>query len=79
MQNREKIKEIYDRQVDRVYRTAMVFMKNTQDAEDIVQSVFLTLIRARKSMVHRDHKKPVQGHTQKLLEKERGSCRGRNG
>ena len=44
MQNREKIKEIYDRQVDRVYRTAMVFMKNTQDAEDIVQSVFLTLI-----------------------------------
>ena len=26
MQNREKIKEIYDRQVDRVYRTAMVFM-----------------------------------------------------
>lgn len=44
LQNREKIKEIYDRQVDRVYRTAMVFMKNTQDAEDIVQSVFLTLI-----------------------------------
>ena len=31
LQNREKIKEIYDRQVDRVYRTAMVFMKNTQD------------------------------------------------
>ena len=26
LQNREKIKEIYDRQVDRVYRTAMVFM-----------------------------------------------------
>ena len=44
LQNREKIKEIYDRQGDRVYRTAMVFMKNTQDAEDIVQSVFLTLI-----------------------------------
>ena len=44
LQNREKIKEIYDRQVDRVYRTAMVFMKNSQDAEDIVQSVFLTLI-----------------------------------
>ncbi len=44
MQNRERIKQIYDRQVDRVYRTAMVFMKNTQDAEDIVQSVFLTLI-----------------------------------
>lgn len=44
LQNREKIKEIYDRQVDRVYRTAMVFMKNSQDVEDIVQSVFLTLI-----------------------------------
>jgi RNA polymerase sigma-70 factor (ECF subfamily) len=44
LQNRERIKEIYDRQVDRVYRTAMVFMKNSQDAEDIVQSVFLTLI-----------------------------------
>lgn len=44
LQSREKIKEIYDRQVDRVYRTAMVFMKNSQDVEDIVQSVFLTLI-----------------------------------
>lgn len=44
MTDMDRIKEIYDRQADRVYRTAMVFMKNSQDAEDVVQSIFLTLI-----------------------------------
>ena len=40
----ERIKGIYDRQAGRVYRTAMVYMRNSEDAEDIVQSVFMTLI-----------------------------------
>ena len=52
MTDMDRIKEIYDRQADRVYRTAMVFMKNRQDAEDIVQSVFLTLIE--RGIIFRD-------------------------
>ena len=45
--NGSRVRIIYTEEqtaLQRVYRTAMVFMKNTQDAEDIVQSVFLTLI-----------------------------------
>lgn len=57
MQDRERIREIYDRQVDRVYRTALVLMKNQQDAEDIVQSVFLTLIEKNIHFTSPEHEK----------------------
>lgn len=57
LNNRERIKEIYDRQVDRVYRTAMVFMKNASDAEDVVQSVFLTLIEKGITFDSPEHEK----------------------
>ncbi len=57
MQDRERIREIYDRQVDRAYRTALVFMKNPQDAEDIVQSVFLTLIEKDMHFDSPEHEK----------------------
>jgi RNA polymerase sigma-70 factor (ECF subfamily) len=57
LNNRERIKEIYDREVDRVYRTAMVFMKNASDAEDVVQSVFLTLIEKGITFDSPEHEK----------------------
>ena len=57
LNNRERIKEIYDREVDRVYRTAMVFMKNAADAEDVVQSVFLTLIEKGITFDSPEHEK----------------------
>lgn len=50
-----KIREIYDRQADRVYRTAMIYMKNRQDAEDVVQYVFLTLIEKDITFDSREH------------------------
>lgn len=46
------IKEIYDRQFSRVYRIALLFLKNTADAEDAAQNIFLKYIE--KSVVFRD-------------------------
>ena len=34
-------KEVYDRQAERVYRTAFLYLRNVQDAEDALQGVFL--------------------------------------
>lgn len=53
----ERVREIYERQVDRVYRTAMTLMKNKDDAEDIVQSVFLTLIEKDIQFDSQEHEK----------------------
>ena len=42
----KQITEIYNRQVDTVYRICFSFMKNTADTEDMVQETFLRLIRS---------------------------------
>ncbi len=39
------IQEIYTAQADRVYRVAYLYMKNRYDSEDVVQDVFVKLIR----------------------------------
>lgn len=39
------LQEIYTAQVDRVYRLARLYMKNHHDSEDVVQDVFVRLIR----------------------------------
>jgi len=60
MINRERsleVKEIYDRQVDRVYRTAMIYTKNPHDAEDVVQSVFCTIIAKDISFENEEHER----------------------
>jgi len=38
------LKEVYERQNRRVYRLAMLYLKNIQDAEDAVQNIFLKFI-----------------------------------
>lgn len=43
-ERKRQIKEIYERQIDRVYRIAQIYTGNPQDAEDVVESVFLTVI-----------------------------------
>lgn len=48
---------MFDRQADRVYRTAMVLMKNQHDAEDIVQSVFLTVLEKDIQFDSPEHEK----------------------
>ncbi|MDE7130836.1 MAG: RNA polymerase sigma factor, partial [Lachnospiraceae bacterium] len=37
----EEIAEIYNRQFNTVYRICLTFMKNAEDAEDMVQETFL--------------------------------------
>lgn len=38
------VKELYDRQHQRVYRLAMIYLKNTVEAEDTVQSIFIKIM-----------------------------------
>ena len=49
--------EIYSRQVDTVYRVCYSFMKNRQDAEDMVQDTFLKLLSVNKQFENDRHEK----------------------
>ncbi len=53
----KEITEIYNRQVDTVYRICYSFMKNTADAEDMVQETFLRLIRSNMVFQSKEHEK----------------------
>ena len=41
---REIVLELFDRYADMVYRVALSYLRSTQEAEDVVQSVFLQLL-----------------------------------
>ena len=49
--------EIYNRQVDTVYRVCYSFMKNKADTEDMVQETFLRLLSAGKTFENERHEK----------------------
>ena len=54
------VQDIFNEHADRVYRLARLYMKNHQDSEDIVQDVFVILlreIRAGKVFDSREHEK----------------------
>jgi len=53
----KEITEIYNRQVDTVYRICYSFMKNTADTEDMVQETFLRLIRSNMVFQSEEHEK----------------------
>ena len=53
----KEITEIYNRQVDTVYRICYSFMKNTQDTEDMVQETFLRLLSSGVGFVSEEHEK----------------------
>lgn len=53
----KEITEIYNRQVDTVYRICFSFMKNIPDTEDMVQETFLRLMNSGVSFVSEDHEK----------------------
>ena len=53
----KEIAEIYNRQVDTVYRICYSFMKNTQDTEDMVQETFLRLLSSGVGFVSEEHEK----------------------
>lgn len=50
-------KEVYDRQSKTVYLLAMTYLKNTADAEDAVQSIFIKYIDKRPEFSSLEHEK----------------------
>ena len=52
-----ELNDIYERQIDRVYRTAMMYLKNSADAEDVVQGVFLRFLEKSPKFANEDHEK----------------------
>lgn len=51
------LKEIYDRQAERVYRICLIYMKNESDAQDGMQEVFLRLLEHPVSFEDEEHEK----------------------
>ncbi len=53
----KEITEIYNRQVDTVYRICFSFMKNTSETEDMVQETFLRLMSSNVVFQSEEHEK----------------------
>ena len=51
------IKEVYDRQSRTIYHLAMTYLKNTADAEDVVQNVFVNYIKKKPEFKNQEHEK----------------------
>lgn len=57
MRANQEFTEIYDRQVDTVYRLCYSFMKSHADAEDLTQEVFMKLLSSGKTFENQRHEK----------------------
>ena len=51
------VKEIYDREYQRVYCIAMIYLRNIHDAQDAVQNVFIKLLEHPKSFEDEEQEK----------------------
>ncbi|MDO5540428.1 MAG: sigma-70 family RNA polymerase sigma factor [Eubacteriales bacterium] len=51
----EKIREIYDRNFDSVYRVCLIYMKNREEALDMVQETFMKLMQKRMTDFTDEH------------------------
>ena len=49
--------EIYDRQADTIYRVCRMYMKNHQDAADMLHNTFLALLEKQKIFESEEHEK----------------------
>lgn len=49
--------EIYHRNIDTVYRLCYIYLRNTADADDAVQSIFIKLFKCNISFHDREHEK----------------------
>lgn len=57
MKKQQEIEVIYKRHVDMIYRICFTYMKNATDAEDVVQTVFVKLMRSKKKFKNEEHEK----------------------
>lgn len=55
--NEINFKEIYERNVDTVYRICYSYLKNKTDAEDMVQETFIRLLRKEIKFENYNHEK----------------------
>ncbi|MCR6545703.1 RNA polymerase sigma factor [Dehalobacterium formicoaceticum] len=53
----KELAEMYRRNVNRVYKLCYIYLKNTADAEDAVQSVFLKVLQLNLSFNDYEHEK----------------------
>lgn len=51
------VKSVYNRQFNRVYRIALMYLKNPHDAEDVTQTVFLRYIEKKIRFKDESHEK----------------------
>lgn len=51
------IEQIYERHVDTVYRVAMLYLNNPQDAEDATQNAFINLMKHPQTFTSEEHEK----------------------
>ena len=51
------VKEIYDREYQRVYCIAMIYLRNIHDAQDAVQNVFIKLLEHSKFIEDEEQEK----------------------
>ena len=56
-ERKRQIKELYERQIDRVYRIARMYTGDSHDAEDVAESVFLTVIEKDITFENEEHEK----------------------
>lgn len=49
--------KIYDRQADTIYRVCRMYMKNHQDAADMLHNTFLALLKKQKTFESEEHEK----------------------
>lgn len=56
-ERKRQIREIYERQIDRAYRIAMIYTGDPHDAEDVAESVFLTVIEKGIDFKSEEHEK----------------------
>ncbi len=64
--------EIYERNVSRVYKISMMFLKNNDDAEDAVQNIFIKLLKQEEGFRDLEHEKAwfivvTQNHCKNIL------------
>lgn len=53
----KEMEEIYNRQIDTIYRVCFLYLKNRMDAEDAVQAVFLKLMESGPAFENPAHEK----------------------
>ncbi|NLV86746.1 MAG: RNA polymerase sigma factor [Clostridiales bacterium] len=53
----KELAEMYQRNVNRVYKLCYIYLKNVADAEDAVQSIFLKLLQSQVCFNSHEHEK----------------------